>query len=243
MTTWRDEWNSSHNEVGRIEKPDGIQEFTLCGHSFVSLPEVFSPAMFKDGSKYYWEAYVAEVVRIIRAMPKQTVHYLEVGCGTGCQSICVALECKNAVVDTVDMAPAAVESARINAARNGVADRYFVAQSDLLSAFEGSGKKFDIIYFDWPCVHTTEEFPESWMSGTCSDPFYSLLHRFCGDAHIERYLADGGRVFIKFSKAMGVFDAFQTIVASHKWKSVEVAKFEDVEEGVVYDYLLYELVR
>jgi release factor glutamine methyltransferase len=50
-------------------------------------------------------------------------------------------------VVTVDLNPSAVEAAKANAARNGVADRVVVRRSGVFESVDG---RFDLIVFDPP---------------------------------------------------------------------------------------------
>lgn len=72
---------------------------------------------------------------------------LEVGCGTGLQSLALAL--KGLMVTAVDLNLEAIKNTRFNAEKLGLQGRVRVKESDLFSAVES---KFDVIVFNPPYV-------------------------------------------------------------------------------------------
>ncbi len=74
---------------------------------------------------------------------------LDIGSGTGCISITLALENKNTIVDSVDISPEAIEIAKKNAIYHDVFDRINFYQSDL---FENVKGKYNIIVSNPPYI-------------------------------------------------------------------------------------------
>lgn len=75
---------------------------------------------------------------------------LDVGCGTGCVAVCIALHVPTCRVYAVDIHPVAVSCASYNARRHGVALACF--QGDLLDAFGCRESLFDLIVSNPPYV-------------------------------------------------------------------------------------------
>ncbi|GGH32512.1 release factor glutamine methyltransferase [Alsobacter metallidurans] len=74
---------------------------------------------------------------------------LDLGTGSGCLLVALLTELKGATGVGVDLAPQAVETARFNAARNGVADRAEFTESDWAQAITG---QFDLVVSNPPYI-------------------------------------------------------------------------------------------
>ncbi|NLW44012.1 MAG: peptide chain release factor N(5)-glutamine methyltransferase [Syntrophomonadaceae bacterium] len=79
------------------------------------------------------EILVEESIRLLRGY-KGEVRVLDVGTGCGAIAISIARYLPHALVYGVDISEAALEVAKANALLNGVADRVFFCQSDLLDS-------------------------------------------------------------------------------------------------------------
>ncbi|GAA3246320.1 methyltransferase [Dactylosporangium siamense] len=82
----------------------------------------------------------------LRALPRQPRRVVEVGCGSGAVAVTIAKHAPQAEVVAVDINPAAVRFARINAAIAGTR-RVEVRHSDLLDGVDGT---FDLIVSNPP---------------------------------------------------------------------------------------------
>jgi release factor glutamine methyltransferase len=76
---------------------------------------------------------------------------VDVGTGSGCLAVTLALECRSARVRATDTSPAALEVARENARRFGVEDRIDFTAAALLGVGEGAGR-VDVIVANLPYV-------------------------------------------------------------------------------------------
>lgn len=83
--------------------------------------------------------------------PDRLQRIADVGTGSGCIAIAIALALPGAQVDALDNSPAALLSARDNARRHGVDDRVAVRESDLLDAIP-PGPVLDLIVSNPPYV-------------------------------------------------------------------------------------------
>lgn len=80
---------------------------------------------------------------------------LDVGTGSGAIAVSVAKQCRNCHVTAVDVSAAALEVARKNAERHGVAERITFLESDLLAGVPGDAQ-FDLVLSNPPYVASEE---------------------------------------------------------------------------------------
>ena len=113
---------------------------------------------------------------------------LDMGTGSGNNAILAARRAHDVI--GVDINPHAVEAARANAARNGVAARTTFSQSDLFEAVDG---QFDLIVFDPPFRWFR---PRDLLEVAFADEDYRTLTRFVREA--PGRLAPGGRILMFF---------------------------------------------
>ncbi len=128
--------------------------------------------------------------------------FLEMGCGTGVMAVLGALSGCSRVV-ALDINPAAVHNAQLNADRHQVADRFEARESDLFSAL-GQHERFDAMYWNPPILDGPLEMND--VSGIHQAMFDS------GHSRVSRFLSEGidhltpaGRIYISFSDSAGKF--------------------------------------
>lgn len=111
---------------------------------------------------------------------------LDVGTGSGCLAISVALELKDCAVTAVDKACGALEVAQKNAKKLGARNIQFL-YSDLLGAKELKGRQFDLIVANLPYVD--KNWP--WLSESLRyEPKEALFAEEGGLALIKRLLEE-----------------------------------------------------
>jgi len=102
----------------------GVVEF--CGLTLDVPPGVLIP-------RPETEELVAHVVREIRSTPGLTApRVLDLGCGSGCIAVALAVELPNAQVDAVDVDYEALRCTAKNAERHGVSGRVRTIRADVL---------------------------------------------------------------------------------------------------------------
>jgi len=147
------------------------------GCTLVVPPDVFAPAKM---SELLGRAVLDEV--------RESDRVLDMGTGSGVNAILAAS--KSAQVVAVDINAAAIECARANAVRNGVADRIEFLETDVFSGVNG---RFDLVVFDPPFRWFS---PRTMLERASTDENYSAMTRFFSE--IDEYLAENGRVLIFF---------------------------------------------
>lgn len=115
--------------VGQRARHEPVQ-YILGEHEFYGLamrvtPEVLIP---RPETEHLVEATLARVPR------ERAVEIADVGTGSGAIAVALAHALPLARVTALDLSPAALNVARDNAVRHGVADRVLLVESDLLSA-------------------------------------------------------------------------------------------------------------
>ena len=125
----------------------------------------------------------------------------DVGTGSGCLAVAIAVEVPDARIVAIDMSPAALEVARRNATRHGVADRVEFMQGDVLEPLH---TPVDLIVSNPPYVPESDaqtlppevlhHEPHGALFGG-SDGF-SVIRRLLEDAGSR--LAAGGRLVVEF---------------------------------------------
>jgi release factor glutamine methyltransferase len=95
------------------------------------------------------EGLVERVIGLAHGAPA----IVDVGTGSGCIAVGLAVHLPSARLTAVDVSAEALALARLNAARHGVAERISFVQGDLLSAL---GDRFDIIVSNPPYILSAE---------------------------------------------------------------------------------------
>jgi len=151
-------------------------------------------------------------------LPHPTV--LDFGTGSGCIAIGLAIHCPLAQVQALDISPRALDAARDNAARNGVAGRIQFQVSDGFAALP-PGSAFDLIVANPPYIPSAEiaalapevrdyDPPTALDGGADGLDFFRRLA-----AEAARHLGAGGRLMVEFGD--GQAGRIGEIFVQHKW--------------------------
>lgn len=142
---------------------------------------------------------------------------LDIGTGSGCIAIAVAIRCPRAVVTAVDISEAAITVARTNAAKHNVQGRIEFLVGDCFEPVP-QGKQFNLILTNPPYI-PTGDIPQLEPEVRDHDPRVAfdggadglvLIRRIARDG--LAYLARGGRLMLEFGDGQsdavcGVFNA------------------------------------
>lgn len=158
------------------------------------------------------------LVELARAL--RPARLVDVGAGSGCLAITLALLLPEAAVTAVDISPEALELARLNAARHHVAERITFTHSDLLAAWlpptdpfatwppaHRAPPSFDLIVANLPYIDTDElrrlsvARHEPWLALDGGPGGLVLVQRLLRQA--PRCLARGGRLLLEIGATQG----------------------------------------
>lgn len=141
--------------------------FSLC---FEVTPDVLIP-------RPETEILVERTIHLVRAEGDRPIAIMDLCCGSGCIVVSLARNLKHAKLYGSDLSPAALEVARRNAAKHGVAERIEFRAGDLFSAWPDSGEPgLDVIvsnppyvcegdFLNLPCTIRDHEPPEALRAG------------------------------------------------------------------------------
>ena len=155
----------------------------------------------------------------------RNVRIVDVGTGSGCIAVSLAVALPAATIVAADISPAALAVARRNAGRHGVGDRMTFLQSDLLEGVPGTA---DLIVSNPPYIASADALtlpPEVVQY----EPHLALFGGADGLEAIRRlfgaaadHLAPGGHLVIEFGYAQ---ESDVTALATAKgWHVVEVRR-------------------
>lgn len=214
MQAWHDEHYASLQRV-----PEAGEVFDYLGLTLVVPPHV---QVIEPTSDVLGGVVVDEV------RPGERV--LDMGTGSGVNAILAARA--GADVVAVDVNPHAVEAARANAQRNGVADRVIVRRSDLFAEVEG---RFDLVVFDPPFRWMR---PRDWAEASITDEDYRALTGFF--ATVREHLVEGGRVLVFFGTTADV-GYLEQLVERNGLRSEIVVRRPMRKDGHPVEYRTYRI--
>lgn len=168
--------------------------------------------------------------RVVLDEVKPDERVLDMGTGSGVNAVLAAG--RGADVVAVDVNPHAVEAARANAERNGVADRVAISRSDLFDGVEG---RFDLVIFDPPFRWMK---PRDWAEASITDEGYRTLTAFF--ARVREHLTDNGRVLVFFGTTADVGYLEQLIEANGLVSTVVSRRSMD-KDGHPVEYRTYRI--
>ncbi|MDA0567769.1 methyltransferase [Streptomonospora sp. S1-112] len=161
------------------------REFELLDLRWDLLPGVFAPHNSRSTAAYTSWLPIPAQGRV-----------LEMGCGAGVTAVYAALRGAGSVV-AADIAAAAVENTRVNAARHGVADRVRAVRSDMFAEI-GEDERFDLIFWNSSAIPAPEDFVYTRdIEWSLFDRDYASHRAYLREA--PRRLTEGGRLFLGFN--------------------------------------------
>jgi release factor glutamine methyltransferase len=196
----------------------GKQEFW--GLEFEVTPAVLIPRPETE--------HVVEVAieRLREQRGHENLRVADVGTGSGCIAVALAQELRGAEVVATDISAAAVEIARRNAERHGVAERIRFVECDLLDAVIAEERPFDLIVSNPPYVARNEvaqlprdvrehEPPEALFGGAMGTEIYGQLL-----AQAAQHLRAGGLLVAEIG--YGAAEHIRQLMDCATWQDVRV---------------------
>ncbi len=175
------------------------------------------------------EHAVTEALDYLKTRPDLTApRVLDVGTGSGCIAIAIALRCPAATVLAVDASPSALAVAKQNVERHKASERIKLLESDLLSAIP-TDERFDVIVSNPPYL-SDAELKETARDVQGFEPHSALVAGPKGTEVIERLLPQAasriepkGLLVIELSPMIAT--AVQAMASySGDWTSVKLVK-------------------
>lgn len=127
--------------VARRAKREPLQ-YILGTQEFMGLEFQVTPAVLIP--RHDTEVLVTEAIQRAQALPS----ILDIGAGSGCVAVALAQALSGTEISSVDISPEALEVARGNAERNGVAVHFF--QGSLFEPF--AGRRFGMVVSNPPYI-------------------------------------------------------------------------------------------
>lgn len=210
---------------------------------FFSLPMIVRPPALvpRPETEHLVEAALAPIQRMNESgrdsaehgsrvrSPSQgaALRVADVGTGTGCVAVAIAVNAPNAVVTATDINQDYLKLARENAQRHHVADRMRFLQGDLLTALPDAAK-FDVIVSNPPYVETgawdelppvirIHEDPRALLAGADG---LDCVRQLIADA--PKYLRSGGLLAIEIG--MGQYGAVKALFEQRGYDDVRSVK-------------------
>jgi release factor glutamine methyltransferase len=189
----------------------GEKEFY--SRSFIVTPDVLIP-------RPETETLVEEALRTVEKIPLPSV--IDVGTGSGCVSVTLGCECRDARITASDISLGALMVARENARRHGVSDRISLVCSDLLGCFKE--RSFDIVLSNPPYV-ASSDYPGLQPEVRDFEPKVSLLGGEDGLDFIRRIALEARGVLKEGGWCIIEIGAGQ---AKRAWEVFEESGFNDI---------------
>lgn len=203
------------------ERARGCPTQYITGHQeFWGLDLIVTPAVLIPRPET--EHVVETVLALMKdRQPGERLRLVDVGTGSGCIALALAMELPQAEIHACDISEDALEIARVNAARLRLGHRVLARRSDLLSIY--AGEQFDFVVCNPPYVGESEadkvqrqvrEF-EPKSAVFCGHDGLEIYKRLIPEAHAV--LNPGGWLVIEigFSREAEIKSLLQD------WKSVQ----------------------
>lgn len=138
------------------ERSRGVPAQYITGHQeFWGMDLIVTPAVLipRPETEHVVEAVLDHVGRAL--LPASPLHIADIGTGSGCIALALAKEIPQAQILATDISPAALEVARVNAARHQLDAQIQFREVDLLAGC--ADNTFDFIVSNPPYVGNAEE--------------------------------------------------------------------------------------
>ncbi|MGH3737950.1 MAG: methyltransferase [Micromonosporaceae bacterium] len=210
-----------HEDAYRMTRTEGAEArtFDFLGRTLVVPPQVHP---INPMSHLLGETVLAEV--------RESDRVLDMGTGCGVNAILAASASRDVLA--VDVNPVALQAARDNAARNGVAERVTVRHSDVYADVTGL---FDLMIFDPPFRWFA---PRDLLERASTDENYQAMTAFFRGA--RAHLTPGGRMLICFGSS-GDLAYLKRLAAEEGFAVETVRRKELTRDGWTVAYYTFRM--
>jgi HemK-related putative methylase len=148
-----------------LERYDDFRLEHVCGMPLLVTPSVFNPRLLRTGAFF--------AARIGAGLVRAESEVLDMGTGSGVCALFAARHARRVVA--VDINPAAVRCAQINALMNQLHTRVEVRHGDLFGAV--AGERFDLVFFNPPFVRAAprSDRERAWRASDVAERFAAGL--------------------------------------------------------------------
>ncbi|MER3447643.1 MAG: peptide chain release factor N(5)-glutamine methyltransferase [Candidatus Dadabacteria bacterium] len=161
--------------------------YILGEKEFYSRPFVVTPDVLIPRPET--EILVEEALKISKSIPQPLV--VDAGTGSGCISVTIACECRDARILATDISLESLLIAEINSRRHGTLDRISLVRMDFLSGFKE--ESIDIVLSNPPYI-SKDDFSKLESSVRDFEPKESLLGGEDGLDYIRKIVYQSRRV-------------------------------------------------
>lgn len=219
-----EEENTARELVQRRGKREPLQHIigtvSFCGYELEVNRDVLIPRPETES--------LAEMAwTFLAGLPAGEIRVLDLGTGSGCLPIAIALKCPSASLDTVDISAAATAVAQRNAGRHQLAGRITFLNGDLFGPLP-AGRRYQLIVSNPPYIESAE-IPTLEPEVKDFDPGLALDGGADGLEFYRRLASQGGawllpegRLMAEFGEGQGpaILDIFQ----QHGWRDCRLEK-------------------
>lgn len=190
----------------------GTQEFF--GIDFIVTPDVLIP-------RPETELLVEAAIEILQA--KENPRFCEIGTGSGCISVSILHEVKNATATGADISEKALKITELNAEKNSVFERLQLIKSDVFENVED--EKFDLIVSNPPYI-SSSDFENLQKEVRDFEPQTALTDNKNGLSIIEKIISDAPEFlksdcFLLMEIGFDQSDEVEKMFDLQIWQSVE----------------------
>ncbi len=214
-----EEENQFLNFIERRAKREPFQHITgkqeFYGFDFFVTKDVLIP-------RPETEIIVENAIEILQTI--ENPNFCEVGVGSGCISVSILKNIKNAQAIGLDISEKALEIAEKNTRFHGVFDRLILKQSDVFGVLRG--EKFDLIATNPPYI-PQEDFATLQPEVRDFDPQIALTDGKNGLSIIEKIISDSpkflkSRGFLLMEIGINQADSVKEMFSKKIWQTVEI---------------------
>ena len=221
----RSHYNSYLRLVERRAHGEPLQYIT--GHQeFYGLDFIVNPSVLIPRPET--ELVVDRVIDLAQQFNEESLLVADIGTGSGCIAVAVAVHVKSATVIAADLSQAAIDLARANAERHRVADRIQFFNGDLFKPFAERGLREAISIFASNPPYVDREEPDLIQRQVHDwEPHAALFGGEGGSSFHRRLLHEGFEYaktggYLVFEIGYGQIDSITRMIAESPWTLIDL---------------------